>query len=517
MQPLEIYAAALAEYRNKNYKTALKTLAKFNKIAPNWGKAILLEAYIRRDQKLYLSEISLLEKFFKFVHIAQEKILAVDAFSMKGSALRNLGKSAEAINYFMKSAHLHEERAAICTEISNAIFAANDVENFTAADFEKLYAEYRKNLADIQPYEKISYNHKKLRVGYLSADFKNHPVMHWASALIFEHDKNNFEIYCYNAGKDFDAVTAQIKNASECWRDISEFNNFNAAKIIRADEIDILFELSGHTSNNRLPVLAYKPAPVQISGIGYMNSTGLNCVDYFLSDETCAANLDAMQNFFTENFVCMTNSHFCYTPLKNFPAPKNPPCLSNGFITFGCFNNFSKITDSMLAAWKKILDAVPDSKLILKHKIFDTGEGKNFVSARLKNFGINLKRVELRGFSAEYLEEYNEIDIALDTFPYNGGLTTCEALYMGVPVVTLYGARHGTRFGLSILKNLALEKLAAATFEEYISRAVALAADKNLLKNLRENLREVMKNSPLMDAKAYVKELEEFYIAAVEQ
>ena len=515
MQPLEIYAAALAEYRNKNYKRALKTLANFNRIAPNWDKAILLEAYIRRDQKLYLSEISLLEKFFKVTNIAKEKILAVDAFSMKGSALRNLGKSADAVNFFLISARLHEEQSEICTEISNAIFAANDVENFTAADFEKLYAEYRKNLANIQPYEKISYNHKKLRIGYISADFKNHPVMHWASALIFEHDKNNFEIYCYSAGKTFDTVTEKIKNAAECWRDISDLSDFDAAKLIRADEIDILFDLSGHTSGNRLPILAYKPAPVQISGIGYMNSTGLNCVDYFLSDETCAANIDAMQNYFIENLVCMTHSHFCYTPLKNFPAPKNPPCLSNGFVTFGCFNNFSKVTDSILKAWKKILDAVPNSKLILKHRIFDTDEGKKFVSTRLKNLGIKINRVEMRGLSADYLEEYNEIDIALDTFPYNGGLTTCEALYMGVPVVTLYGERHGTRFGLSILKNIALEELAAATFEEYISRAVVLAADTDLLKNLRENLRETMTNSPLMNAKEYVKELEEFYIAAI--
>ncbi len=508
MDALEIYSLALSEYRNKNYEKALEILDKFKSIAPNWSKAILLEAYIRRDQKLYVTEISLLKKFFEVVDIAREKYLAADAYSVAGSALRNLGNSRAAINCFLQSARLEENTAAICTEISNAIFAANDVENFSAADFEKLYSEYRKNLAAIQPYEKKSYNHKKLRVGYLSADFKEHPVMDWASALIFEHNKNLFDVYCYSAGKTFDAVTEKIKSCVK-WRDISDLNDFDAAKIIRADEIDILFEFSGHTSNNRLPVMAYRPAAVQISGIGYMNSTGLNCVDYFLSDETCAGRLD----FFTEDLICMSRSHFCYTPIKKMPPPK---ISSSGYITFGCFNNFSKITDSMLATWQKILDAVPNSKLILKHKIFNTVEGKNFISARLQNLGFNLKQIELRGFSADYLEQYNEIDIALDTFPYNGGLTTCEALYMGVPVISLYGERHGTRFGLSILKNIGLEKFAASNFEEYIQRAVALANDTDLLKNLRVNLRDVMKNSHLMNAAEYVKELEEFYIAAVE-
>ncbi len=516
MDALEIYAAALAEYRNKNYEKALEILEEFNKIAPNWSKAILLEAYIHRDQKLYLSEISALEKFFKVTDIEQEKILAADVYSLLGSALRNLGNSKAAVNCFINSARLEEKPTAICTEISNAIFAANDVENFTAEDFKNLYAEYQKNLACIQPFEKKTYNHKKLRVGYLSADFKEHPVMFWASALIFESNKNLFEVYCYSAGKIFDAVTEQIKNSVEGWRDISDLSDFDAAKLIRSDEIDILFDFSGHTSNNRLPIMAYRPAAVQISGIGYMNSTGLNCVDYFLSDEICSEHFSAIQNFFTENIICMTHSHFCYTPLKKMPAPKIAPSISKGYVTFGCFNNFSKITDSMLAAWKKILDAVPNSKLILKHRIFDTVECRNFVSTRLQNLGIEISRVELRGFSADYLEQYGEIDIALDTFPYNGGITTCEALYMGVPVISLYGDRHGTRFGLSILKNIGLDEFAVPNFEEYIKRAVALANDKNLLQILRKNLRAIMENSPLMNTKEYVQELEEFYIAACE-
>lgn len=509
MEVLEIYSSALQEYRAKNYDTALTFLDEFNKVAPNWAKAILLEAYIRRDQKLYVTEISLLKKFFSIVNIEEEKNLAADAYNVLGSACRMLGLSRQAVDFFLKSAQFENDRKQICSEISNAIFAASDVENFTAEDFEKLYAEYRKNLADIVPFEKTFYNHKKLRVGYISADFYEHPAMFFACNLITGHNKNFFEVYCYSTGNKFDAVTDKIKNSVEVWRDISNLNDEDAAKLIRADEIDILFELSGHSAGNRLPILVYRPAAVQISGLGYMNSTGLNCVDYFLSDVNCNAD----SKYFTENIIAMDHSHFCYTPLKNFPAVKHK---KNKHVIFGCFNHFSKVTDSILIAWREILKAVPKSKLILKHKIFDTAECRNFVLERLKNLGLNIARIEIRGFSQNYLNEYNEIDIALDTFPYNGGLTTCEALYMGVPVISLRGDRHGNRMAYSILKNVGLENLAVSNLDEYIQRAVTLANDKDWLKVLHKNLRTMFQNSPLMDFKNYVKEIEETYLQIFE-
>ena len=501
MEVLEIYSQALQEYRAKNFDTALQVLDEFNKVAPNWAKAILLEAYIRREQKLYVTEIAVLEKLLQ---IDTEKIFAADEYSLLGSACRNLGLSQKAVNFFMNAAQFETERAEICTEISNAIFAASDIENFSAENFEKLHAEYRKVLADIIPFEKTFYSHKKLRVGYISADFHEHPVMFFAYNLITNHDKNFFDVYCYSAGNKFDAVTANIKNSIAVWRDISNLNDEDAAKLIRADEIDILFDLSGHSANNRLPIMAYRPAAVQISGVGYMNSTGLQCVDYFLSDVNCAAD----SSYFTENIIAMDHSHFCYSLLKKFPAVNHK---KNNFITFGSFNNFSKVNNFILSAWLEILKAVPNSKLILKHKIFDTAECRNFILERLKNLGFNLNQIELRGFSKNYLDEYNEIDIALDTFPYNGGLTTCEALLMGVPVISLRGNRHGNRIAYSILKNVGVEELAVSNLNEYIQRAIALANDKDLLEVLHKNLRTMFQNSPLMDFKNYVKEVEEVY------
>ena len=276
--------------------------------------------------------------------------------------------------------------------------------------------------------------------------------------------------------------------------------DIQAAELIRNDEIDILFDLSGHTANNRLRVAAYRPASVQISGVGYMNSTGLDAMDYFLSDVYCAGKSSP---YFTEKLILLPQSHICYEPPSNLEPVAEPPCIKNRFVTFGSFNQFGKVTDSILRAWKKILDAVPNSRLILKHKIFNRSDGKVFVGERLKYFGFDIARIELRPYTDNHLLEYADIDIALDTFPYTGGVTTCEALYMGVPVVSLYGDRHGTRFGLSILTNVGLEELAVDNIDAYIKRTIELAGDWDLLRILRKNLRGMMKNSPLMDSTNY--------------
>ena len=510
MDILKIYTEALNAYKEKNFTKALRLQAEVKKINPSWTKNLLLEAYIYREQNFHAQEIEVLEKILPKIDlsVASEKKLAAVGYSLLSAVYRFIAEPLKAVEFFLKSAELEDNLKKSCEEISNAIFAANDCENFSAADFKKLYAIYQSKISDIKPFPKKIYSHKKIRVGYISADFCKHPVMNFAWSLLFEYDKNNFEIYCYSTTVEVDLLTEKI-SASVNWQDISTLTDFEAAQLIQADEIDILFDLSGHTSNNRLLTAIYHPATVQISGIGYMNSTGLNCFDYFLTDKICVGD---WEKYFVEKAVELPHSHFCFTPLKNYPAPSDAPCVKNNFVTFGCFNNYSKISDTILQAWKKILDAVPNSKLILKHKIFCNDEGKKIVTARLKNFDFDLSRIELRNFSANYLEEYGEIDIALDTFPYAGGLTTCEALYMGVPVVSLYGDRQGTRFGLSLLKNVGLEELATANVEDYISRAVGLANDFELLSVLHKNLRQMMLNSPLMDSKNYVREVEEGFV-----
>ena len=511
MDILRNYAEALELYRTKKFDEALKLVKEIEIVAPHWKKIFLLKVFIRREQGEFLKEFFLLQKLLPRLNPAlpEEKNLAAEALSIFGEINRILGMTAEAVESSLLSASLSDDNKKACTEISNALFAANTLENFSIADFRKLYDEYKKFLTDIKPYPRRFYRHDKIRVGFLSANFQWSVVMAWSWHLLSGLDKNFFKLHCYSNVKAADDVTEHFQSIANVWRDIHGLTDEAAAKLIRDDEIDILFDLDGHTEDNRLRVAAYRPASVQVSGVGYMNSTGLDCFDYFLSDVFCAGD----EKFFVEKVIKLPHSHICYEPPTKLKPADFPPCLKNNFVTFGSFNQFGKVTDSILIAWKKILDAVPDSKLILKNKICNSDDGKNFVGDRLKHFGFDLKQIEMRGFSAEnHLVEYNDVDIALDTFPYTGGVTTCEALYMGVPVVSLYGERHGSRFGLSMLSNIGLEELAVDSYDEYINRAVMLASDWELLAILKKNLRTMMEKSPLMDSENYLREIQEALI-----
>ena len=261
--------------------------------------------------------------------------------------------------------------------------------------------------------------------------------------------------------------------------------------------------------------MAYRPAPVQISGIGYINTTGMSAIDYFLSDEICIPKGDAAAEIgFTEQILRLKHSHLCYVPEEIRAMPEagyEPPLRKNGYITFGSFNNFAKVTDEILLLWRGILEAVRGSKLVIKGKIASIDSGIHFAKKRLSILNYDLRRVEFRPYSPDYLEQYRDIDIALDTAPYNGGLTTCEALYMGVPVISLRGRTHGSRFGASILTNAGVRELIVENDINYVRRAVQLAESPKLLEAYHMGLRANMKRSPLMDTQGYMNELESAY------
>ena len=504
----KLHAKGFELYKAKNFDAALKVADELQRLDPKYKKGYYLEAAVYHELENSVKEYLALKKILPLLDISspEGKNFAAEILFHLGEVCAKLGlikESQEALLLMLKL-----DTSPNVNHLTKTIFNSNSVENFSAADFQKLYDEYKKTLSDILPYSKKFYSHKKIRVGFLSADFFYHAVAQWSWALWTRLDKNFFETYFYSNVEKPDIVTENLRKTADGWRDIRDLTDEQAAKMIRDDEIDILFDMSGYTAGNRLHAAAYRPASVQMAGVGYMNSTGLECFDYFLSDVHCAGD----ENFFTEKVIKLERSHICYEPPTKLESAKIPPCVKNNFVTFGSFNQFGKITDSILIAWKKILDAVPNSKLILKHKIFNTSDGKNFVEEKLKSFGFNLARVELRPYSTNHLAEYADVDIALDTFPYTGGVTTCEALYMGVPVISLYGQRHGTRFGLSMLKNVGLDELAVDSYNEYIKRAVMLAGDWELLKILRKNLRPMMKKSPLMNSTAYVREIQDAFV-----
>ena len=346
--------------------------------------------------------------------------------------------------------------------------------------------------------------HSKIRIGYLSSNFKTHIMSCFMMQLLALADRDRFEVYCYDLGGLSDGAAEQMKSFGNIWRNIALPEAKERARTIAADEIDILFDLGVHTDGGHgLATLGYKAAPVQIAGIGYMSTSGLKAVDYYLSDRFLdpPGKGDA---YFSEKLLRLSHSHFCYTPFEEiFKStidwrPHERP-------VFGCFNNSAKISEEMLRLWLTLLRRVPGAKLLLK------AWKPEALLEKALSLGYCRGEIEVRPMTLDYVHEYMDMDIALDTFPYTGGGTTCEAIYMGVPVVTLAGTRHGTRFGLSLLENVGLGELVSNTPEEYVEKAAALASDAELLTALHKNLRPMMQRSPVMDGKSYVREIEAMY------
>ena len=500
----KIFSQAVKKFNAKDYVGTLEILDKLKKYVSS-REIYMLEVDACDKLDNYVRLIAAAEKCLPMFNLDEPKERHRAALCLKllANSCGQLGMNDAAIKNFRLAAKYSADKNLALIVLSAAIFVSVYMENFSRKEMRALFDEYKKCLTD-KPFPRKFYDHEKIRVGFLSADFYKHPVLDCIWPLFTSLDKNLFERCFYSNVKNPDELTEELRDGADIWRDIVNLADEQAAQLIRDDEIDILFDLSGHTGDNRLRVAAYHPASVQLSGIGYIGSTGLDCFEYFLSDVHCAGD----ESFFVEKLIKLPHSQSCYESKIKIEPANFPPCIRKNFVTFGSFNQWRKVSDSILRAWKKILDAVPNSHLLLKHKIFGTEDGRNFVSEKLKSLGFDLSRVEMRGFSMNYLAEYADVDIALDTFPYTGGVTTCEAVYMGVPVVSLYGDRFGTRFGLSILNNVGLYELAVDSLDDYVKRAVALANDWELLTILRKNLRTMMKKSPLMNPELYLQEIQ---------
>lgn len=509
----KLYTKALELWQKKEYKKAKNTLSILSSSDRAYPKVILLHAYILRDSGKYITEINTLTDAIQ-IFAEKNPLLLSDLYSLLGEAYNIIGNAHEAVNNFLLSCQhdfKYNQFSKAIESYGNAIFASAGISDFSVDEAQCLYSGYRDLLEyNFSPMPFVKYYHKKLRIGYLSADFRHHPVGYLLYPLISCFSQDKFKVYCYSIGSVQDDINSAFKTCSVEWRELAEIDYIQLAEQIRADEIDILVDCGGHTCNNRLAVFALRPAPVQISTIGWVGSTGLYDTEYILTDKYCAP--FETNPFYTEKFLTIFGSHFCFSYLKGkYPKITESSFKRNGYITFGCFNNFAKITDKMLELWSRILNKVPNSKLILKHKLLGYEEGQQLAKARLLRKGISLARVELRGFSSDYLQQYNDIDIALDTFPYTGGMTTFDSLYMGVPVISLVGGRHGERFGFSLLSNAGLDMLTADSEEEYIEKAVALAKNNDILSKLHENLRHIIESSPLMDDVRYVDNVEKIY------
>lgn len=370
-----------------------------------------------------------------------------------------------------------------------------------------IYIKDRKTIKENDIYIYTNNVKKKIHIAYMSPDYRNHVMFCFYYALLKYYDTDKFYVSCIALNEEDDKYTELVKKSVDNYVNFSGFSFEKLAEKSKEMNIDILVDLAGYSADSGLPVFGYRIAPVQISGLGWMETTGYDAVDYLITDKY----LDPEgSDYITEKPLYLT-SQFCYMRNSLTPETQGAPCKQNGYITFGIFNRVSKFTDEILELWRQIMDAVPDSKMIMKCKVLESKSAQNLIRKRLADAGLDDARIIMEGATADYMTRYLDVDIALDTYPYTGGGTTFDALYMGVPVVSLYGERRSSRFGLSILSNAGVGELAVPTPEEYVERAVALANDWELLDVLHKNLRTMLKKSSAMDAEGYVREMEMQY------
>ena len=365
----------------------------------------------------------------------------------------------------------------------------------------------------IRPHANPSDPDRPLRIGYVSPDFRRHSVAWFLEPILRHHDQVRYEVYCYATDPRRDDVTNRLQGCAREFRSVVHLDDEQAADLVRSDRIDILVDLAGHTGNKRLLVFAYKPAPVQITYLGHPCTSGLSTMDYRITD-AFADPPGMTEAFHTEKLVRMPQTFLCYQPSPKAPPVASLPADSAGHITFGSFNTLAKLTPRCMAMWSRLLQSVAGSRLVLKALSLRSSEVVAIVTNAFAAQGIAPERLDLLAHKAshtDHMASYGQVDIGLDTFPYHGTTTTCEALYMGVPVVALAGDSHLSRVGVSLLNNVGLGELVAQTEERYIEIAAGLAGDMAKLRALRGGLRQRMAASPLLDAARFTSNLETAY------
>lgn len=452
------------------------------------------------------------QMFRRALRVDPENLLAINNM---GRCCKMQGRLDEALDWYRKGLALDESAGYLINNYLFALCYADNIDPIAASAEHKRLARHftpKEGRHEIKP---VSPAGRKLRIGYISGDLYTHSVSYFLEPVLIHHDYSKFEVFCYSTGANKDATTERLMQLPCFWRDMTALPPQAIAEKVQKDRIDILVDLSGHTSDSRLELFAARSAPVQVSWIGYPATTGLVEMDYYLSDSLC--DLPGMtDHLFSETVWRLPRIFSCYLPPLEFPQVVEPPFIRNGYITFGSFNNFAKVTRRQLELWAEILKKVPGSRLYLKSMPL----GERTVTDAVQNLfaaqGIERDRIRQRVVTRtplEHLAEYSNIDIALDTYPYHGTTTTCEALWMGVPVLTREGVAHASRVGVSLLTAVGCPELVAQDEREYVEKAVQLASSPQRLCWYRENLRGMMAVSPLMDAQGVTREVEAAFTA----
>ncbi len=401
---------------------------------------------------------------------------------------------------------------------SNYAFASLYAPDISNQEIFEIHKEYGRRYATAEPvaakpHTNVRDPERRLRLGYLSPDFRAHSVAYFFEAILEKHDRRQFEIALYSDTARTDAVTRSMRAAADIWVETGGMTDTAFVQRIKDDRIDILVNLGGHTSGNRLPVCAQNPAPVQIEYLGYPETSGVPAMTYRISDGR--ADPPGAEQWCTETIVRLPDCFHCYRPGGAVPEPAPAPYLAKGHVTFASFNVLPKVTDQAIESWATILKAVPGSRFLVKCKQLRDERVQQLVRGTFARFGVDPARIGTAAFVAsvrEHLDYYGQVDLALDTFPYNGTTTTCESLYMGVPVLCLAGDNHRGRVGESLLAAVGLQKdFVAKSVDDYIARAISFGLNPAPLAALRPQIRPMVERSPLRDEKGFTRTLEAAY------
>jgi len=492
------------------FQEALRHRPNFPEAFSNLGNALVCQNKLEEGISYYRRAIALKPDF-------------AHAHGNLGSAFLRQGRLDEALTSFRQALRLQPDMSLVRSSLlfcsnydpnadPDAVFAAHRAWGQTMCDVRRAMCDVKTGSSDIaHRTSHIAHNdpERPLRIGYVSPDLRFHPLTRYLEPVLAHHDPEQVEVFCYAEGRFGDAVTNRLQKLVPNWRWTSRLSDAQVAEHIRGDKIDILVDLAGHTTNNRLRVFAQKAAPIQATWLGYMNTTGLTTIDYRLTDEVLDPPGQPVRD--TEELFRLPGGMCCFAPPEDAPAVTPLPALRRGHLTFGSLHGLLKLNAQVLDLWSQVLQAVPDSRLLMFHDTV-VGPAQKRIRRQFVDRGIAGERLDLRQGSRApgYLGVYEEIDVSLDTFPWTGGVTTCESLWMGVPVLSLCGVRPAGRNSAALLARVGLTDCVAQTPEQYVALALRLRDDLDRLAALRTTLRDRM-GATLCDSRRFTRQLEVAY------
>jgi predicted O-linked N-acetylglucosamine transferase (SPINDLY family) len=437
----------------------------------------------------------------------------VQLYQGLGNSLISVGKVDEAIDIFRKALKIDPSHHQIHSSLLMSLHYtdwSNDHPQLLLDEHRQYDRQQTAHLPRPMSYRNDLNPNRRLRIGYFSSDFRRHSVSFFIGPILAQHDPSQVEVFCYAEVATPDEVTARLQRHVPNWRSTYGLSDEKVAEQIQRDQIDILIDLSGHTGGGRMPLFGRKPAPVQATYLGYPDTTGLSAIDYRITDSV-ADPPDESDRFHTERLIRLTPPFLCFAPPADAPDVLPPPVLTAGHITFGSFNTLAKLTTGTIKLWAEVLNAVPSSRMLIKARGLQHAAVADRIASQFLSCRIEKGRLDFLGHettTVSHLARYHQVDIALDTFPYNGTTTTCEALWMGVPVVTLAGRIHAARVGASLLTTMDRVQWVAETIDEFVRLATALASDQSKLSEQRTALRSQFEKSPLFDATDFTRRFE---------